>query len=863
MSKKSIWCKKMVAIIIASIVFSVEGLTAYAGMVTLVSGITKVSANTSSTSSQYSTYWEYWSQGASQYSGMRSGGCRVTAFAKLIKEAGYAEFSNPDDFLLWGVSNGFFKSTSNVLELGTFGEAIGTYISQRNGNCTLVATNTLSNTSTDIANMMNYINQGYYVVLSSSGHTAYVGRAASLAQGTPVILDSWSSWITNPASTHTYTGSYDSMSGETFEKYRVYSISQKNTDTTAPVISNVRVTDITNEGYTVNCDVTDNVGVTIVAFPTWTDANGQDDLFDDWGNTASVRVPISGNTYSYRVNISEHNNEGGSYTTHIYAYDAAGNISKAYTSAYVDNIAPTITKVNITDIANDGYTVTCEATDNVDGVGLLKVCFPTWTDSNGQDDLSIGWGTDTAVYEPNDGNSYSYRINVSKHNNENGKYITSVHAYDIAGNYSWYEVTANVDTIAPTITNVQITDITNDGYTVTCEATDNADGSGMLKVCFPSWTDANGQDDLFDDWWNTTAVYSPISGNTYSYRVNISDHNNEEGLYKTEIHAYDTAGNYSRYEVSTDIDIVIPLQSITLNCSTLTLTVEETDKLSVATYNPSNTTVDKTVTWSSSDETVATVQADGTVAAKGVGRAIIMAEVAGKTSSCIVTVEPEEDNNQQVACTHTSTKSTTTKASASQNGKVVTKCTSCNEVISTTTISKVSSIKLGTTTYVYSGKVRKPSVTVTDANGKKLKSGTDYTVTYADGRKNVGKYNVKITLKGNYKGSKTLTFTIKPKSTSISKLTAKSKGFEIKWKKQNTQTTGYQIQYSTKSSFEGNTTKTITVKNSSTVNKSVSKLSANKKYYVRIRTYKAVTVNGKSTKIYSDWSNAKTVTTKK
>lgn len=122
---------------------------------------------------------------------------------------------------------------------------------------------------------------------------------------------------------------------------------------------------------------------------------------------------------------------------------------------------------------------------------------------------------------------------------------------------------------------------------------------------------------------------------------------------------------------------------------------------------------------------------------------------------------------------------------------------------------------------------------------------------------------VTITGKGSYAGTVTKTFTICPKSTSITKAAAKSKGFEIKWKKQSSQTTGYQIQYSTSSKFTAKTTETLTVGKNKTVFRPGSSLKGNKKYYVRIRTYKTVTVSGKSQKIYSGWSKAKTVRTKK
>ena len=207
------------------------------------------------------------------------------------------------------------------------------------------------------------------------------------------------------------------------------------------------------------------------------------------------------------------------------------------------------------------------------------------------------------------------------------------------------------------------------------------------------------------------------------------------------------------------------------------------------------------------------------------------------------------------------TKQTVTKATPTANGKIVNYCSVCKKTLSTTVIPKASSIKIKATSLTYNGKVRTPKVIVKDRTGKTLVKNTDYTVSYAKGRKYVGKYAVKITFKGKYSGTKTLYFTIKPKATSISSLKAGSKKFTVKWKKQATQTTGYQVQYSASSKFSK--AKTVTVGKNTTVSKKISKLSGKKKYYVRVRTYKTVKINGKSIRIYSGWSKAKTVTTKK
>ena len=127
----------------------------------------------------------------------------------------------------------------------------------------------------------------------------------------------------------------------------------------------------------------------------------------------------------------------------------------------------------------------------------------------------------------------------------------------------------------------------------------------------------------------------------------------------------------------------------------------------------------------------------------------------------------------------------------------------------------------------------------------------------------MGSYTVTLKLKGKYSGTLKKAFQILPKGTEISKITPKKKGFTVKWKKQAAQTTGYEITYSTSKSFTKKTTETAAIGGNKTVSKSVSKQKAGKKYFVKIRTYKTLKVNGKSKKLYSSWSKVKTVTTKR
>jgi hypothetical protein len=129
-------------------------------------------------------------------------------------------------------------------------------------------------------------------------------------------------------------------------------------------------------------------------------------------------------------------------------------------------------------------------------------------------------------------------------------------------------------------------------------------------------------------------------------------------------------------------------------------------------------------------------------------------------------------------------------------------------------------------------------------------------VTYKNNTK-VGKAILTIKFKGKYTGTIKETYTIKPKATTLTGISSKSDKVTLTWKKQNSQTTGYQIQYATDSKFTENKN-TIVVAGAKKSSETVTGLSGKTKYYFRIRTYK--TVSGK--KYYSAWSEAQAVKTK-
>ena len=162
----------------------------------------------------------------------------------------------------------------------------------------------------------------------------------------------------------------------------------------------------------------------IVANAERTDVNAAYNVGDYHGIDATLKVPLV-----------------GEYDVYVYAINAGGGNnnpcigSKRVTIDHEHN-APKISNVTITG-DNTGYTVKCKVSDDS---GIDRVQFPTWTENKGQDDLDPKWVAST-FYKGNYNKAtgeVTYRVNKSDHNNENGKYITHIYAYDIYGNSSSY-----------------------------------------------------------------------------------------------------------------------------------------------------------------------------------------------------------------------------------------------------------------------------------------------------------------------------------------------------------------------------------------------------------------------------------------
>lgn len=174
-------------------------------------------------------------------------------------------------------------------------------------------------------------------------------------------------------------------------------------------------------------------------------------------------------------------NYGGTtgYVALEYAEYMSGVITK-------DSTPPVISDITVTNINSTGYTVTCKVTDDVK---VDRVQFPTWTILNGQDDLCSGWDKNEKVSGKIEGNTVTFRVNVSEHNGEKGRYATHIYAYDSSGNMSGsmieplYAGFENLgDKFYASIRSCQGTYVTNDAVNVTAGKLKNTEAESLKQI---------------------------------------------------------------------------------------------------------------------------------------------------------------------------------------------------------------------------------------------------------------------------------------------------------------------------------------------------------------------------------------------
>ena len=210
--------------------------------------------------------------------------------------------------------------------------------------------------------------------------------------------------------------------------------------------------------------------------------------------------------------------------------------------------------------------------------------------------------------------------------------------------------------------------------------------------------------------------------------------------------------------------------------------------------------------------------------------------------------------------TSSTTNTTSTNGTTSSDNAIVSTDKAAGTITAQYTIqakdvSKASDISVpNISNKTYNGKAQKPAVTVVDnTRGVVLTEGTDYTRTDASNT-TPGTATVTLTFSGNYTGTKTLSYKIVPKKTSISRVSAGKKKATVSYKKVSG-ISGYQVKAGTNRAVTKGTKTENTTKTKYTMNS----LKSKKRYYFKVRTYYTTSAGKKA---YSSWSGVKSVKVK-
>ena len=225
------------------------------------------------------------------------------------------------------------------------------------------------------------------------------------------------------------------------------------------------------------------------------------------------------------------------------------------------------------------------------------------------------------------------------------------------------------------------------------------------------------------------------------------------------INLNNTSDKETEYNIKVENEELVDIDSINLDSNYIE--IEEGVKKAVKyTINPDNATF-TSVDWKVSDTSIVSLGYVGNVmnieALKEGECDITVTAKNGKKAVCHIVVKKAGDHKYD---------STIEKASTSKDGKIIDKCSRCGDVKVAQIILHPTNVVLNNSNFVYDGKVKTPTVTVTSADGKTVDSA-NYDISYANGRKDAGTYDVKVTFKGNYTGSLTTKFTIAKANQSL------------------------------------------------------------------------------------------------
>ncbi len=330
--------------------------------------------------------------------------------------------------------------------------------------------------------------------------------------------------------------------------------------------------------------VSSPVGVREVLLPTWSSAEGQDDLIWYRG------VRQADGVYKLTVKASDHKYSTGEYHVHLYYVGDNGRmVGVGGTKTTVSLAAP---KGKLTIQNNNQQTGTFEVvvSEVENGYGIKEVKLPTWSSAKGQDDLI--WYT---AAKQADG-TYKAQVNLRDHKYSTGEY--NIHLYYVQNDGRMVGVGGTKTTVSLAAPKGKLTIQNNNQQTGTFEVvvSEVENGYGIKEVKLPTWSSAKGQDDLI---WYTAAKQAD---GTYKAQVNLRDHKYSTGEYNIHLYYVQNDGRMvgvggTKTTANIDAENIKPIGKITIQNNNPRLGTFEVVVSNI--FNPKGVKAVYLPTWSS------------------------------------------------------------------------------------------------------------------------------------------------------------------------------------------------------------------------------------------------------------------------
>ena len=370
---------------------------------------------------------------------------------------------------------------------------------------------TLANTSLYFTTLQNtdeqkwrFVNEenGTYSIESKTHQFLEITETNSLQVSKGEVKQRWSIVLPTEEPATTESSSPESTTDTTTQT----TSSTQETQPPSESVNMVEQTPIDKTKMKITIKNPNGGNVTNVQFPTWSNTNGQDDI--KWLNGTKN----SDGSWSVIIDVNQYKNDG-QFNTHIYT-KVNGKDTFLASTAYSLEYPPAniVTKAAI---GNSRMKITIS---NPNGGNVTNVQFPTWSNTNGQDDIKWLNGT------KNSDGSWSVVVEASQYKHD-GQFNT--HIYTKVNGKDTFLASTSYNLEFPPVNIVEINAIDNNKMKITIF---NPNGGNVTKVQFPTWSNTNGQDDI--KWLNGTEN----SDGSWSVTVDANQYKHD-GQFNTHIYA--------------------------------------------------------------------------------------------------------------------------------------------------------------------------------------------------------------------------------------------------------------------------------------------------------------------------------------